>query len=217
MRALIVLLVLVSGCSPTPTVCKDTCSGCCAGETCLGGQLDTQCGSSGFNCEDCTKATPVKACSAVTWIRGCHPMQVDGGAGSETVYISISYSYYAAVLHVTDGGVQTTEACAACPDPNIAFDAPKAPAQSTCQITVAMTSQKFDSIRTSLTNCATTSTGTNAFSVDCDSKCAATSDRIECVCNQAQCAGTGGAVWMTCAACSVPYGAADGYCAWSPQ
>jgi hypothetical protein len=64
-------------CSPT------TCTGCCSGNTCLGGNLDDACGYSGRECKTCparTQCLSPGACISVASDAGEVEPRSDGGA-----------------------------------------------------------------------------------------------------------------------------------------
>jgi hypothetical protein len=59
--------------APNPSACATTCSGCCAGETCITAQTNAACGTGGAPCAPCT---PPQTCGGGTLpgVCGCTPM-----------------------------------------------------------------------------------------------------------------------------------------------
>jgi hypothetical protein len=73
-------------CVSTPPMCSpSTCpTGCCAGDICVTSEMDTQCGTAGAACQDCT--TSGETCSMGMCASTCNPKTCLGCCLSNTCY-----------------------------------------------------------------------------------------------------------------------------------
>lgn len=151
----ILLMLLFAGCAPK--LCEESCQGCCdSSGACQAGRSDGECGSNGAACARCSGSTcsPTGACIVVGvggGSGGGGAAMGGGGGSTASVFVTLRYGWADCC--------QGTCTCQSC----IPHD---------CVITKQLPATQFSQLRTSdFSSCTTSSTGTDAYNVDCTNNC----------------------------------------------
>lgn len=200
MRALVVLALVVMGCSPRP--CSDTCGGCCdADEVCRAGTSDSACGNSGNSCARCvgTLCSPTGVC-AVSPAGGGGVVAGGGGGGGGAMGGGSATGGGSASQVFVSLQFATATCCDGCDCRQCRMEQ--------CQVTRSVAPADFAAMRSGdFSACVVTSTGQNSYSVDCR-RCTTSSP----MCGTAQMP-----IQDTVITCPpAPRGATFFPCAWSP-